>query len=228
MARVTLLDLNAGRPNSGVAAIRAAIEEAGHEPALLDVRGGAALPSDPEAVVATGGPGSPHEAGTWQAPYRRLLRSAVLRDIPLLAICYSFQVLASEVGARVERLAEKRMGVFPLEPTPAGLGDRWLGPARGGEVFEMRGYGVWRGDLQVLATGAEGDVTAARFGDRAVGCVFHPEAEPVSVGAWLEVPDNQALLARIPGVPSPAEMQAAAPRLLDARQALLAGFLAGL
>lgn len=225
MAIVTLLDLNAGRPNSGVAAIRSAIEDEGHTAALVDVRGGERIPEDPEAVVATGGPGSPNEPGQWQTGLRRALRRAVLNEVPLLAICYSFQVLSSEVGARVERLQTKRMGVFPLSPTEDGLNDRWLAGAATSEVFEMRGFGVWGGDLLVLARGVEGDVTAARFGDRAVGCVFHPEAEPVSVASWLDVPENQTMLEHIEGAPSPASMKEAAPRLVAAREALLAQFL---
>jgi len=227
MAVVTILDLNAGRPNSGVSAIRQAVAETGHEAVVVDVRGGDALPEAPEAIVATGGPGSPHEPGGWQTPFRRCLRSAVLRDTPLLAICYSFQVLSSELGARVQKLEHRRMGIFPMRRTQDGTEDSWLA-ASGGEVFEMRGWGVWRGDLKVLATGAEGDTTAARFGDHAVGCVFHPEAEPFSVSAWLDVPDNQAMLGRLDGTPSPEDMREAAPRLVDVREALLAGFLRGL
>ena len=228
MAVGTLLDLNAGRPNSGVAAIVAAIAQAGHRAAVVDVRRGDPIPGNIEALVSTGGPGSPHESGAWQAPFRRALRSAILGELPLLAICYSFQVLSSELGARVERLRTKRMGVFPLRPTSDGLLDPWLGPAASSEVFEMRGYGVWGGDMRVLARGKEGDTTAARFGDAALGCVFHPEAEPVSVAAWLDVPDNRAMLARIEGTPGPEAMKQAAPRLREANEVLLAQFLRGL
>ena len=226
--RVTVLDLNAGRPNAGVAAIVGAIQAAGHEADVVDVRGGAPLPATPQALVATGGPGSPHEEGDWQAPYRACLRRAVLAEIPVLAICYSFQVLASETGARVERLADNRMGVFPLEPTSEGDEDGWLSQAGRTMVFEMRGFGVWDGDMQVLARSSEGDITAARFGRRAVGCVFHPEAEPESVAAWISVEANREMLRRNDAAADPEEVQLTAPLLVKANETLLGGFLATL
>jgi GMP synthase-like glutamine amidotransferase len=40
---------------------------------------------------------------------------------------------------------------------------------------------VW--GLEPLALGPEGDVTAARLGERAWGCVFHPEARPSDLAA---------------------------------------------
>lgn len=228
LVNVVVLDLNAGRPNAGVAAICAAIEAAGHSADVVDVRGGAPMPASPEAVIATGGPGSPHEEGDWQVAYRACLRRAVLDEVPLLAICYSFQVLASEVGARVDRLSDNRMGVFPLEASPSGRADPWLSPAGRTMVFEMRGFGVWGGDLEVLARSSEGDVTAARFGEHAVGCVFHPEAEPESVAAWIAVEDNREMLRRNDAAADPEEVQLTAPLLVEANETLLGGFLAAL
>jgi GMP synthase-like glutamine amidotransferase len=175
MKTLVILDLN-GFPSKGVPRLVALSQARGWRPVVVDLRAGEPIPRA-DALVVSGGPGSPHAPGDWQLPLRRALRRAVLEGAPLLAICLGFQILSAEWGARVGLLEQARDGV-----SPAGFGaDPWL--PHEGEVYEHRSFGIWGlHGAPVLARGPEGDVLAARLGPAALGCAFHPEA-PTTGGA---------------------------------------------
>jgi GMP synthase-like glutamine amidotransferase len=228
VARIALLDLNGGKPNQAVELLLTAIAAAGHESAVVDVIAGDPLPSDPAAIVTSGGPGSPHAQGSWQAPLRTTLRRALLRETPLLTICLGFQVIAGELGSRVGTLAEPRFGVYPLDRTPAGGADTLLGGATAGAAFEQRRWGVWHGDLQVLATGPEGDTTCARLGPAAWGCIFHPEATQAALAAWVERPEPARKLRARGGQDLVDQTVDRLPQVQAVHEALLQGWLSWL
>ena len=77
----------------------------------------------------------------------------------------------------------------------------------------------------VLAQGIEGDVTAARLGPVAVGCIFHPEADSAAVHEWFEEPEVAKKLAERHAPEECAEMERRIDDLDTAHRGLLLGFL---
>ena len=218
--RVTILDMNAGHPNVGVPSLVQQVELAGFEADVVNARGHEKLPAWPTAVIGTGGPGSPLDGGTGVQESADLLMRCVDVGIPVLTICFSFQLLAHANGAAVRRLRKPRMGITELSGKSR---DRWLGPAGKGPVFENRALGVFgKGDFMALETEGE-QVLAARFGHAAVGCVFHPEAGTDSVRAFLA---HRESIQVDPGRGDVYSRQAT--RLDGTQQVLLGGFLQGL
>jgi GMP synthase-like glutamine amidotransferase len=225
VARIALLDLNGGKPNEAVGLLLTAIAAVGHQAVVVDVLAGAALPSDPEAVVTTGGPGSPIAMGAWQVPLRAFLRRTLQEEIPLLTICLGFQIIAGELGSRVQTLERPRLGVYPLASTLLGESDERFAPAIGGSAFEQRHFGVWHGDLGILAVGPEGDVTCARLGPAAWGCVFHPEATGKAMHAWLGREEARRKITERVGESGLREMLGRVPGIQRVHDALLKDWL---
>ncbi len=101
--------------------------------------------------------------------------------------------------------------------------DPWLGPVGRGPVFENRTLGVFgAADCQPLETQGE-QVIAARFGERVVGCSFHPEAATKSISAFL----HQRRAIQVDPMRGDVYSRQAI-RLNRTRDLLLGGFLEGL
>lgn len=178
--RVHLLDLNAGEPNRGTAAL-AALAAPWGEARVHEVRRGLERPPTEDGVwILGGGPGTPWEDGPWRAPLLEALGARVRARLPTLAICYGFELLCLVTGSRISRLERPRLGVWPVALTAEGHADPLLRGLDGCGSFENRSWGVW-GDPDwpavALARGSEGDVTAARWSPEVVGTIFHPEAD---------------------------------------------------
>lgn len=217
---VTILDMNAGHANVGVQAIIDQVEAHGLSAKVVDVRGGEPLPRWPQALIGTGGPGSPADGGTGIEACAALLDRCIDLEVPVLGICFTFQLMCRTVGAIVRPLRRPRMGITQLSGRSR---DRWLGPVGIGPVFENRTLGVFgKGDFRPLETEGE-QVIAARFSHNAVGCVFHPEADPESVRVFLA---NREHIQVDPNRGDVFSRQA--DRLGHSRQVLLGGFLRGL
>ena len=225
MAEIALLDFNNGHPNVGCAALERAARSHGHVVGIIDVRGGQALPQGFDAVLTSGGPVSPLDQAEWASPLFAWFRQALEEQRPILAICFGFQMLCRAVGGKIFERKESRLGLYDLCPTEAGRQDPWLAAALPSAVFLQHRFGVQDLDGQVLASGAEGDVLAARFGPAAVGCMFHPEACPETTTAWLEDPGVQAKLEMRHSAVGWTDMIEKVPRLERSSRALLHGFL---
>lgn len=179
MSSVAIIDLH-GQPHAHTQALVALIGDAGASAEIFDARRGR-MPRKPEAVIITGGPGSPED----RAPWRGRLQAAAdawTKHAPVLAIGLGFQVLAAARGWAVRPLDTPKSGWFPLTPTPVGASDTALANiSRGTQVYEEREWAVLPPAAAtasrnvVLAFSSTGDVAAARFGDRTVGLIFHPE-----------------------------------------------------
>jgi len=225
MAEIALLDFNDGHPNVGCAALERAGNSNGHTVRVIDVRGGQALPVGFDAVLTSGGPGSPLEQTDWASPLFDWYRQVLEEQRPILAICFGFQMLCRAVGGEIFERKESRLGLYELSATQAGSADPWLAAALPSAVFLQHRFGVRNLDYQVLAAGAEGDVLAARFGPAAVGCMFHPEASPEMTSAWLADPEVQAKLELRHSAGVRTDMFQKVPRLERSSHALLHGFL---
>lgn len=225
---ITVIDLNDGRANQGVAAICQAIRDRHALPRVHDLRVEGCLPAQlGDGVILTGGPGSP----TTSAPWRRRLQAAlpnIAARVPVLGICLGFQVMASAWGWRLGPLPCPRFGVYHL--ARGTRPDRWLCRLPpGAAVFEQRRWAVWpaagaRGSL--LATSLHGDALAVRFGPLAAGAVFHPEAAARSVATWLATdPAARAKAHRLQGEGSADQHVARAPELAHTFHRVLPDFV---
>ncbi|MEE2751112.1 MAG: gamma-glutamyl-gamma-aminobutyrate hydrolase family protein [Myxococcota bacterium] len=225
MAEIALLDFNDGHPNLGCEALRQTAIAHGHDVKCIDVRGGQPLPKQFDAVLTSGGPGSPLEDSAWSGPLFEWLGNVLENATPILAICYGFQMLSRVSGGQLVAQKNSRFGIYELSATEAGKEDPWLAPAVPSAVFLQHRFVLKSLNAQVLAMGSEGDVLAARFGRAAVGCMFHPEACPETARRWFENPDIQKKLEERLGTDRSEAMVRNIPFLERSNRALLHGFL---
>ena len=107
---------------------------------------GAGLPAldGIDLVIAMGGPMSVNDEAElpWLVAEKAFVREAVTRGLPVLGICLGAQLIASALGARVYRNAEKEIGWFPVEAV-AGAADGFRFPDSSlvfhwhGETFDL-------------------------------------------------------------------------------------------
>ncbi len=70
---------------------------------------------DPLAIILSGGPSSVYEEGSPQ------LDAKILElGIPVLGICYGFQILASLLGGQVDKTGKREYGATDLKVSAAG------------------------------------------------------------------------------------------------------------
>jgi GMP synthase-like glutamine amidotransferase len=184
--------------------------------ARLDIRAidqGASLPDDLDGyaafVVLGGAAGATEEAHeTSLAPVRALLRVAVQREVPTLAICLGAQLLAIANGGRVGPNPEgPEFGAGLIAKRAAAATDPLFG-----DLPITPDVVQWHFDAvtqlppgaQVLFASPVCEVQAFRLGRLAWGIQFHIETSPEVVRAWaaedaayLDGYDVAALLARV-------------------------------
>ena len=129
---------------------------------------------------------------------RRWIRNSVLRGLPFLGVCLGGQLLASALGAVVERQARPEVGVHDVYLTDAAEYD----PLFGGLPRRLAVFG-WHEDCFDLPPGAvplAGSIActyqAFRFGAGAYGLQFHSEVRPDDLSAWATVPGYRNLFER--------------------------------
>lgn len=127
------------------------------------------------------------DAFHWLAPAKALIATVVDDGQPFLGICLGHQLATVALGGEVARNPSGHAkGLTPVALTAAGRSDRLLGTSDGLPTVQ------WNGDVAVrlpdgaatLATAPDGSVQAARFGSRAWGVQFHPEASPEVFRSW--------------------------------------------
>lgn len=164
----------------------------------LDVRSGEAgdpIPADlsehDALMVMGGGMGANDDATSpWLTPTKDLI-AATLRDTkPLLGVCLGHQLIATVIGGTSSpNPLGKARGLTAFNPNAQGREDPLLSSATSGSMGLQ-----WNDDVVynlpastvVLATAPDGSVQAARFGPRAWGVQFHPEATPEIFRGWAE------------------------------------------
>jgi len=142
--------------------------------------------ADIDLVIALGGPMSVNdeEQLPWLRDEKHFVAEAIAKGKAVLGICLGAQLIASALGARVYRAANKEIGWFPVFAEPAGPG-AFVFPARA-EVFHWHGETF---DLPVgavrLARSAACENQAFQIGARAIGLQFHLETTPESSRAII-------------------------------------------
>ena len=128
---------------------------------------------DPAAIILSGGPSSVYEEGSPQ------LDPAILElGIPVLGICYGFQILAKNLGGKVDKTGKKEYGATDLAVLEGGtllegqpnLQVCWM--SHGDQVVEApEGF-------TVLASTETTPVAAFESAERKIyGVQWHPEVK---------------------------------------------------
>lgn len=113
-----------------------------------------------------------------------LVGRALRRDMPIFAICYGAQVVASVLGATISRCPRPEIGWVSVDTN-----DPSACPS--GPWFEFHQY-RW-GDIPNVAPIAVSDLAPQAFRYRRTLAVqFHPEATVVAIERWLETAPHEA------------------------------------
>jgi GMP synthase-like glutamine amidotransferase len=144
-----------------------------------------------EALVFLGGPMSVNDDLGYLRCEMEIIRAAVARRQPVLGICLGAQLIAKAMGARVQPNAEKEIGWFELEFTPAAARDPLFAGLSKELVFH------WHGETFDLPEGAELLASsracrhqAYRIGSYLYGFQFHLEVTPAMVADWCVQDEN--------------------------------------
>ena len=115
----------------------------------------------------------------------RFIEETLKRQIPFLGICLGGQLLAHALGERVgphpKGFAE--YGYYDFAPTPEGLAA--LGPVP--KVLQSHFHGWYETPKGAVALGCSAAFPeqAFRYGDKAYGIQFHPEASRTMLMRWI-------------------------------------------
>lgn len=159
----------------------------------IELEKGEALPEDLRkiaAVILLGGPMNVYEVKKF--PFlneeEKLIRKALVEEVPFLGICLGAQLLAKTCGVKIYKAPEKEIGWYRIKTTRGGKGDmlfRHL-PERMAvfqwheDTFEIPDGGT------LLATGKQCQNQAFKVGSNAYGLQFHVEVTPDMVLRWME------------------------------------------
>ena len=183
-----------------------------------------------DGLLVLGGPmDADDDAGhPWLPRTRELIREAAARGVPTLGICLGHQLAALALGGAVGRSEHgPRVGVLPVgwgcEVLLDPLVDRIAGDGRAIQ---------WNQDVvtalppraDVLATGPEGEIQAARLASTVWGVQFHPEADESLVATWAAHDDGTLTALGLTADTVVAQARTAATELVDAWQPLAGSF----
>ncbi|WP_425450749.1 glutamine-hydrolyzing GMP synthase [Xylanimonas oleitrophica] len=131
------------------------------------------LAKDPAAIILSGGPASVYADG---AP--GIDASLFEAGVPIMGICYGFQVMAQALGGEVARTGLSEFGGTPVEVCSAGV--LLAGTPEKQDAWMSHGDSVHRAPegFEVLATTAGAPVAAFEDRERRLfGVQWHPEVK---------------------------------------------------
>ncbi|MGE0764354.1 MAG: glutamine-hydrolyzing GMP synthase [Bdellovibrionales bacterium] len=143
----------------------------------FDIPLGALQARRPKGIVLSGGPNSVFEEGAPVRPVKDLMAIA-----PVLGICYGMQLLAHQLGGKVESSSQREYGLNTVN---------WLKPLSG---KISKSQSVWMSHGDVVAQAPEGfeviahsntNHPAAMRGDKVWALQFHPEVSHTQGGVEL-------------------------------------------
>jgi GMP synthase-like glutamine amidotransferase len=180
---------------TGLGAFATFLEDAGVDYTVVEtLHGSLPDPGEFDGAIALGGSLGAYDPRLRET--RRWIRSGVLRGLPFVGVCLGGQLLASVLGAAVERQAQPELGVHDLYLTEAARRD----PLFSGLSGRMAVFG-WHEDRFELPRGAvplAGSIActyqAFRFGAAAYGLQFHPEVRAGDLANWARVSGYRRLL----------------------------------
>jgi GMP synthase (glutamine-hydrolysing) len=161
----------------------------------VDVRRGFAPDDIParasgfDGIIVLGGAMGANDGARfpWLAAVQHLIRDAAGEDVPLLGICLGMQLAAVALGGEVTANPNGRAaGLVPVGAAPDT--DPLLGGLAPASAIQ------WNDDIvsrlpagsSLLAASPDGTPQAIRFGPRAWGVQYHPEATAAIFRSWLD------------------------------------------
>jgi GMP synthase (glutamine-hydrolysing) len=184
-------------------------------------------PSAFDGVIALGGSLNANDSRLLET--RRWIRDGVLLGLPFLGVCLGGQLLASALGAPVERQARPELGLHDLYLTDAARSD----PLFSGLAGRLTVFGCHEDRFELppggipLAGSIACTYQAFRFGAAAYGLQFHPEVRAGELANWARVPGYRRMLEAAGVTPDhlAGELEQAAPDLDHLARQLLDGWL---
>jgi GMP synthase-like glutamine amidotransferase len=182
-------------PETGLGAFGALLDETRVDYEIIDtLRGRLPDAAAFDGAIALGGSLNAYDPRLLEG--RRWIRNGVLRGLPFLGICLGGQLLASALGAGVERQAQPELGVHDIYLTDAARRDPLFADLPG----RLAVFG-WHEDRFELPPGAvplAGSIActyqAFRFAAAAYGLQFHPEVRAGDLANWARMPGYRRLL----------------------------------
>lgn len=174
------------------------LEEDGHRLTLIKAFAGEEVPSrvpdNIDALLPLGGSmgALDDHIAPWLADERALLADAVVRDIPIFAICLGAQLLAEACGGKVERAEQGEIGVFAIQMTEDAAHDSVFnisGPLLAAQWHEDVVTSLPMGAVQ-LARSERCENQVFRIGNKIYATQFHPEIDGDTIQTWEEEADN--------------------------------------
>jgi GMP synthase-like glutamine amidotransferase len=144
--------------------------------------------ADFDALIALGGPMSVNDEGEypWLMAEKRLVREAVEEGKIVLGLCLGAQLIASALGAKVRKNAEKEIGWFPIEGAAGADAGSFAFPPSlvafhwHGEVFDLPAGAIR------LASSSACENQAFQIGRQTIGLQFHLETTPEAARLLVE------------------------------------------
>ncbi|TFB79641.1 glutamine-hydrolyzing GMP synthase [Terrimesophilobacter mesophilus] len=133
----------------------------------------------PSAVILSGGPSSVYEAGSPE-----LDRGILELGVPVLGICYGFQVMAAQLGGEVAHTGRREYGATTVTLTTEG-GPLLAGQPAGQTVWMSHGDSVSAAPAGFTVLASSPSTPVAAFGDdarRLYGMQWHPEVKHSEFG----------------------------------------------
>ncbi len=213
-------------PFEGLGSIEPWLRAAGYEITSTRLFESADLPdvSEVDFIIAMGGPMSVNDEREfpWLADEKRFIARCIAAGKPVLGVCLGAQLIASALGAKVYRNAEREIGWLPIEAA-AGVGDAFRFPPSV-DVFHWHGETFDLPDGAVrLASSAGCRNQAFQVGRAAIGLQFHLETTPESARQIVDHCGDELVDARY--VQSEQQILAAPPQRYAAINSLMADVL---
>lgn len=154
---------------------------------LLDLSQGDEVPERSwEKVIVLGGHMGAYEDDTypWLREEKRLLRTELGAETPILGVCLGSQMIAEVIGGRARRAADTEIGFIEPERTDVGARDSVLATLSGSVLSWHHDTFDLPGGIDLLSSTARYP-QAFRHGS-ALAVQFHPEVTPEMWKGWIQ------------------------------------------
>jgi len=147
------------------------------------------LPANPgDLLLVMGGPMSVNDEDPWIEEEIAFIGKAAKSGAKIIGVCLGAQMLAVSLGGKVTKGEKTEIGMTPITLTERGMEDplfQKLADTR--NVFEWHSEGIEAPtDAVVMASSELYPVQAFRYGEHAIGLLFHTEIERTGIEKLCE------------------------------------------